>query len=193
MWITFQNLYLCDFKQLSDEKEELPARCELLSKFVSLWLPTTIERREKVAERLWITFKICIFVISNNSSVMLRALASVVNYFQNLYLCDFQQWAAVEWMCQFRCELLSKFVSLWFETTERTLHIPFFVLWITFKICIFVTSNNYYAIYKEFYEVVNYFSKFVSLWLPTTIYLETIFFVMLWITFKICIFVTPNN
>ena len=189
----FQNLYLCDLKQPYFGIAVFGVSCELLSKFVSLWFPTTQCNPYPHYRVLWITFKICIFVISNNSSVMLRALASVVNYFQNLYLCDFQQWAAVEWMCQFRCELLSKFVSLWFETTERTLHIPFFVLWITFKICIFVTSNNYYAIYKEFYEVVNYFSKFVSLWLPTTIYLETIFFVMLWITFKICIFVTSNN
>ena len=189
----FQNLYLCDLKQPYFGIAVFGVSCELLSKFVSLWLPTTIERREKVAERLWITFKICIFVISNNSSVMLRALASVVNYFQNLYLCDLKQQCKHLTKLSIGCELLSKFVPLWFPTTIVINTFCQLMLWITFKICIFVIFNNIWKAPICSPIVVNYFqnlylfdfqqrfkkmeysrsrcellSKFVSLWFPTT-------------------------
>ena len=41
------------------------------------------------------------------------------------------------------CELLLKFVSLWFETTVDAMCSSYELLWITFKICTFVISNNY--------------------------------------------------
>ena len=141
--------------------------CELLSKFVSLWLQTTQPKVATANGLLWITFKICTFVISNNNKQHLNWIYLVVNYFQNLYLCDFQQrftavvsvWNSCEllskfvslWFkttfqraspCAWGCELLSKFVSLWFETTANRPNTIEERLWITFKICIFVISNN---------------------------------------------------
>ena len=215
----FQNLYLCDFQQLFVLIGFLFLGCELLSKFVSLWFETILWVHQRRAWKLWITFKICIFVIANNYSFRCTGRGTAVNYFQNLYLCDFQQlliWLDIYLVC---CELLSKFVSLWLPTTtirelqsEISLWItfkicifviannfilrftPLDVLWITFKICIFVTSNNAEYTLTIFSRVVNYFqnlylcdfqqrrkpypfgygscellSKFVSLWLPTTI------------------------
>ena len=65
------------------------------------------------------------------------------------------------------CELLSKFVSLWLPTTADDLYTEVLMLWITFKICIFVIANNQYKKYTKK--------------------------IQLWITFKICIFVIANN
>ena len=141
---------------------------------------------------MWITFKICIFVIANNSLYNQDAWCWVVNYFQNLYLCDLQQQNLTAYAWEEGCELLSKFVSLWFPTTIMQLLIHGNMLWITFKICIFVISNNQYKAFKAKWAVVNYFqnlylcdlqqhplrsslrnnscellSKFVPLWLRT--------------------------
>ena len=138
----FQNLYLCDLKQLTSKGLPVCIRCELLSKFVSLWLPTAGGKFLTQEVGLWITFKICIFVISNNNINKLLRRLSVVNYFQNLYLFDFQQQRDNKSLVSRRCELLSKFVSLWFPTTNAGADFWAILLWITFKICIFVTPNN---------------------------------------------------
>ena len=192
--------------------------CELLSKFVSLWFSTTYSGKEAFVNRLWITFKIRTFVISNNTKTNVMIDLSVVNYFQNLYLCDSQQLPVRFAMCYSCCELLSKFVSLWLPTTNPLFLYPWERLWIIFKICIFVTPNNFRFRYRLLGSVVNYFqnlylydfqqhqgmnaidyvgcellSKFVPLWLPTTMHYGTKQTSLLWITFKICIFVTPNN
>ena len=214
----FQNLYLCDSQQLPLENWQTRLCCELLSKFVSLWLQTTPRSYDYRFIPLWITFKICIFVIStthclcsiyhsllwitfkictfviwNNLTSFANFFSLVVDYLQNLYLCDFQQPTGVRWNSVSGCELLSKFVSLWLPTTVLRIIAFEYELWITFKICIFVTSNNSRSIFFSLVAVVNYFqnlylcdfqqqrankgtpltrcellSKFVSLWLPTT-------------------------
>ena len=116
-----------------------------------------------------------------------------MNYFQNLYLCDFQQQVAKEFFQDISCELLSKFVSFWFPTTGFPQIMDLHVLWITFKIFISMISNNLYEQILCWIWVVNYFSKFVSLWLPTTSYKSLKEELELWITFKICTFVISNN
>ena len=214
----FQNLYLCDFQQPYSQADNGQNSCELLSKFVSLWFPTTPEMPFLRSSQLWITFKICIFVTSNNCAMHKAVIRWVVNYFQNLYLCDFKQHRVVSEHIRIRCELLSKFVSLWLQTTGRDIVANAGLLWITFKICIFVIFNNNSLGVRLFSIVVNYFqnlylcdlkqhhlwkgslwqrcellSKFVSLWLPTTHFKGEFSNYELWITFKICIFVTPNN
>ena len=140
----FQNLYLCDFQQLSIDRPKEICSCELLSKFVSLWFPTTsnilvigrvvlwitfkictfvisnnIPLTQVQTSALWITFKICIFVTPNNLQQVRIYALQVVNYFQNLYLCDFQQHGRFTLMTALGCELLSKFVSLWLPTTTQ--------------------------------------------------------------------------
>ena len=141
--------------------------CELLSKFVSLWLQTTLTGNGSMLVPLWITFKICIFVIFNNWQYRIGNNATVVNYFQNLYLCDFQQLSYCNNLSQECCELLSKFVSLWLSTTAQKS--------------------------VQFLSSCELLSKFVSLWLQTTPAPLLIVEMRLWITFKICIFVIANN
>ena len=113
----FQNLYLCDFQQPQVHESIAWVGCELLSKFVPLWFPTTDVTTTGNQNTLWITFKICTFVISNNTLLLLFWQWHVVNYFQNLYLCDFQQLSPCSPAIFTSCELLSKFVPLWFPTT----------------------------------------------------------------------------
>ena len=137
-----QNLYLCDFQQPSNDFTNELRSCELLSKFVPLWFPTTKGYKDLNESLLWITFKICTLVISNNPQHHWWCSGGVVNYFQNLYLCDFQQRRVASWGIPPSCELLSKFVSLWLPTTEAREGSTGRQLWITFKICTFVISNN---------------------------------------------------
>ena len=113
----FQNLYLCDFQQQPLQLRQAQWCCELLSKFVSLWFPTTANALNITDDVLWITFKICIFVIENNLTSFANFFSLVVNYFQNLYLCDSQQQTLLILPIVFCCELLSKFVPLWLPTT----------------------------------------------------------------------------
>ena len=152
-------MYLCDFQQLFTKEFKSVLSCELLSKFVSLWLPTTLIYANMQIIQLWITFKICIFVISNNTTLAGLLFLHVVNYFQNLYLCDLKQPKQINAGSGWRCELLSKFVSLWLRTTVRFISYLSYRLWITFKICIFVIENNLrYGCY-QFGYVVNYFQN----------------------------------
>ena len=155
----FQNLYLCDFQQPPLSSIDEYESCELLSKFVSLWFPTTTQSKWRRALSLWITFKICIFVTPNNDKWVFQLFYVVVNYFQNLYLCDLQQQWTISLMCCTCCELLSKFVSLWLQTTTKHYSSRLRSLWITFKICIFVTSNNTERQKALIALVVNYFQN----------------------------------
>ena len=154
-----QNLYLCDFQQPSNDFTNELRSCELLSKFVPLWFPTTKGYKDLNESLLWITFKICTFVISNNPQHHWWCSGGVVNYFQNLYLCDFQQRRVASWGIPPSCELLSKFVSLWLPTTKMGSYANTLALWITFKICIFVTPNNSYFGGAIELIVVNYFQN----------------------------------
>ena len=133
---------------------------------------------------MWITFKICTFLIFNNFLFCSSYFLYVVNYFQNLYLCDFKQHYSFFssynigcellskfYLCDFKqqmydsikdsrgCELLSKFVSLWLQTTYIWILLLRWWLWITFKICIFVTPNNQKE--RDFFLtfVMNYFQN----------------------------------
>ena len=158
----FQNLYLCDCKQLKAIAFVSSISCELLSKFVPLWLQTTYSLCNFLNDMLWITFKICIFVTSNNKMLYFLYCTLVVNYFQNSYLCDSQQRQSPNSRRAKSCELLSKFVSLWLPTTGEYEHKLTIALWITFKICIFVTPNNKKNIIRIFAVCCELRSKFVS-------------------------------
>ena len=159
-WLTvvnyFQNLYLCDFEQQQTKVLRIVASCELLSKFVPLWFSIKIDTEVSQNYALWVIFKICIFVIANNERHVLLRSILVVNYFQNLYLCDFQQ----RYLCykgrKWCCELLSKFVPLWLQTTNENGRIVKAKLWITFKICIFVIWNNLTSFANFFSLVMDY-------------------------------------
>ena len=180
----FQNLYLCDWEQrikkiifatkklwitfkicifvTPNNRIQSPImtwRVVNYFQFVSLWFETTSSLKGKPMPTLWITFKICIFVIWNNLGTDRDPRIIVVNYFQNLYLCDFKQRILSEPNRIFCCELLSKFVSLWLQTTSLHTEKILLVLWITFKICIFVTSNNVNACIALRPRVVNYFQN----------------------------------
>ena len=113
----FQNLYLCDSQQQEKYNSYLCSVLWITFKICIFWLPTTKKIITMLKKMLWITFKICIFVTSNNKGDIHLGKESVVNYFQNLYLCDLKQLGR-ESLGLFRgCELLSKFVSLWSPTT----------------------------------------------------------------------------
>ena len=138
-------MYLCDFQQRRQDRLLHGFGCELLSKFVSLWSPTTLCALKSSTASLWITFKICIFVIfnnfiflllktwmlwitfkicifvtSNNRAVRRVCYKWVVNYFQNLYLCDWEQPIVSIAGVMYCCELLSKFVSLVIPNNRTT-------------------------------------------------------------------------
>ena len=116
------------------------------------------------------------------------------------------------------CELHSNLVSLHSETTHKFLLINVQVLWITFKSCIFAFWNNIGVVPILLGLVVNYIqilylcilkqrcgrwfwryngcelhSNLVSLHSETTRTIPTIAPLLLWITFKSCIFAFWNN
>ena len=142
---------------------------------------------------MWITFKSCIFAFWNNIAVILRMRIAVVNYIQILYLCILKQ--------------LNSVIPT--EPLE---------LWITFKSCIFAFWNNLICFYCQAIHVVNYIqilylcilkqrnlftkvlrpccelhSNLVSLHSETTTTIGNNRIIMLWITFKSCIFAFWNN
>ena len=67
---------------------------------------------------MWIADKICIFVFSNNSDVTKVRTIFVVNCWQNLYLCILKQRRDFLLQNSLCCELLTKFVSLYSQTTD---------------------------------------------------------------------------
>ena len=116
--------------------------CELHSNLVSLHSETTTNRISRSKNRLWITFKSCIFAFWNNMVVRWFDSTYVVNYIQILYLCILKQPAGHGLNLQYGCELHSNLVSLHSETTENENCRNWRKLWITFKSCIFAFWNN---------------------------------------------------
>ena len=155
----FQNLYLCHRKQFSDAIRQIHYSCELLSKFISLSSETIIQNKVVPLYRLWIAFKIYIFVIGNNILKKINGDRSVVNCFQNLYLCHRKQLIDNEEWIELRCELLSKFISLSSETIMSKKKRPLCMLWIAFKIYIFVIGNNKFFLTFYLSRVVNCFQN----------------------------------
>ena len=167
---------------------------------------------------LWITFKSCIFAFWNNYGWQ-RCLASVVvNYIQILYLCILKQLFRRALRHLRSCELHSNLVSLHSETTFKWSPCNVRGLWITFKSCIFAFWNNRNDWVPYLHLVVNYIqilylcilkqpdnaeveevkscelhSNLVSLHSETTRTIPTIAPLLLWITFKSCIFAFWNN
>ena len=142
----------------------------------------------------------------------------VVNYIQILYLCILKQLALSITRTSGSCELHSNLVSLHSETTRSCNEAKLAVLWITFKSCIFAFWNNVFLVCPRSPGVVNYIqilylcilkqlvlfsslivwscelhSNLVSLHSETTYCLSGLLPIMLWITFKSCIFAFWNN
>ena len=192
--------------------------CELHSNLVSLHSETTRRKLIPFHCLLWITFKSCIFAFWNNRILPLSSLMTVVNYIQILYLCILKQLGG--WGFRYRpcCELHSNLVSLHSETTHNSPFVSCWVLWITFKSCIFAFWNNFRCFLLKLVKVVNYIqilylcilkqhrvkrwlcsdscelhSNLVSLHSETTGNHYEGSHHGLWITFKSCIFAFWNN
>ena len=155
--------------------------CELHSNLVSLHSETTQAHYCTVVFVLWITFKSCIFAFWNNSPLKEVPPTIVVNYIQILYLCILKQQDNLAHCgkdcCELHsnlvslhsettlakmlpnplgCELHSNLVSLHSETTRTSLKTAKWLLWITFKSCIFAFWNNWAWHHNEKSLVVNY-------------------------------------
>ena len=142
----------------------------------------------------------------------------VVNYIQILYLCILKQLDMFLLLDRTCCELHSNLVSLHSETTKHYQRLRGWMLWITFKSCIFAFWNN--GIFRNInsLRVVNYIqilylcilkqlslllvlantgcelhSNLVSLHSETTAGELITLSRSLWITFKSCIFAFWNN
>ena len=141
-----------------------------------------------------------------------------MNYIQILYLCILKQPWQSSTECYESCELHSNLVSLHSETTNSSRLRSELKLWITFKSCIFAFWNNrvgkgslsklvvnyiqilYLCILKQQYWAVNnsercceLHSNLVSLHSETTAGIIKATAIVLWITFKSCIFAFWNN
>ena len=167
---------------------------------------------------MWITFKSCIFAFWNNVHSRKSIIALVVNYIQILYLCILKQQERKTALEKASCELHSNLVSLHSETTNFRLSRMPKSLWITFKSCIFAFWNNTRNTISPTAVVVNYIqilylcilkqlgfssilqgvccelhSNLVSLHSETTFISTMAPGLLLWITFKSCIFAFWNN
>ena len=137
-WITqpaqvvnyIQILYLCILKQPNIAPFPTLEGCELHSNLVSLHSETTISGSIKRADKLWITFKSCIFAFWNNGISILRLSIDVVNYIQILYLC-----------------ILKQLLDLWFQVKQVVNYIQILYL------CILKQLALRWEIYTR---VVNY-------------------------------------
>ena len=138
-----QILYLCILKQRQVYVYILLASCELHSNLVSLHSETTRWGLVGNSGKLWITFKSCIFAFWNNRAISFFVSSVVVNYIQILYLCILKQLADMQSAYDASCELHSNLVSLHSETTSHPSKFPSYLLWITFKSCIFAFWNNH--------------------------------------------------
>ena len=176
-----QILYLCILKQPTHRDYVANWSCELHSNLVSLHSETTLpleenqyqklwitfkscifafwnnyQKKNQLGMLLWITFKSCIFAFWNNSQSRLSDATIVVNYIQILYLCILKQRRLVRCRSWRGCELHSNLVSLHSETTCLFGYYLFCMLWITFKSCIFAFWNNPTLTATAKQNVVNY-------------------------------------
>ena len=151
-----QILYLCILKQRIHTNWAKPNSCELHSNLVSLHSETTFSASDCILLKLWITFKSCIFAFWNNHRLVLPDNQLVVNYIQILYLCILKQQINTIVADYCSCELHSNLVSLHSETTGRSSKYPSYLLWITFKSCIFAFWNNVPNYISRPTAVVNY-------------------------------------
>ena len=77
-----------------------------------------------------------------------------------------------------------KLLSSWWRTTSRSFSTSSSVLWIAFKIIIFVMKDNEYWLILSDSSVVNCFQKLLSSWWRTTKKIIKLECPTLWIAFK---------
>ena len=189
LWIAFKICVYLHQKQPCSIILQVQTRCELLSKFVYIYIrnntvalvlilavvvncfqnlcifasETTRAPIRPEGLELWIAFKICVYLHQKQHTKKILIRATVVNCFQNL--CIFASettnpFLALHSSC---CELLSKFVY----------------------ICI---RNNIFLIIVIVWPVVNCFQNLCIFASETTVLKYLLSLQWLWIAFKICVY-----
>ena len=178
-------------------------------------LNTMPEARRCEAERLWIAFRFCIFVLwtqylddelrqklccellsdfvysffEHNRHSRTSVTSSVVNCFQILYIRSLNTILDPSRNYTKRCELLSDFVYSFFEHNLHLLGRNAAELWIAFRFCIFVLWTQCWRRRTTWRPVVNCFQILYIRSLNTIWPSTSTTSRGLWIAFRFCIFV----
>ena len=141
LWIAFRFFIFVLRTQRINKQDVTIWCCELLSDFLSLFFEhnklrffhpadlvvncfqifylcssnTTLKEEEIYASMLWIAFRFFIFVLRTQRSTNVVLYDSVVNCFQIFYLCSSNTTCLLTLQRLWCCELLSDFLSLFFE------------------------------------------------------------------------------
>ena len=138
----FQIMFLFLVRQPLDEPLHNLRGCELISNYVLIFGSTTIPCIGKFFCLLWIDFKLCSYFWFDNTSSNYTQQASVVNWFQIMFLFLVRQLITLPPLACFRCELISNYVLIFGSTTSFTSRIISLLLWIDFKLCSYFWFDN---------------------------------------------------
>ena len=87
----FQIVSLCEESQEKGTKENHYKSCELISNCIFMWGITSIIKHLSYLERLWIDFKLYLYVRNHKGWKETSSTRQVVNWFQIVSLCEESQ------------------------------------------------------------------------------------------------------
>ena len=169
LWIAFKICVYLHQKQQCSIILQVQTRCELLSKFVYIY-------------------------IRNNTVALVLILAVVVNCFQNLCIFASETTYKKNFNTCNSCELLSKFVYICIRNNKSILSFTLIVLWIAFKICVYLHQKQHIFNNCNCLTCCELLSKFVYICIRNNrIKILTIFAVVVNCFQNLCIFASETT
>ena len=122
-----------------------------------------------------------------------KSAASVVNWFQIMFLFLVRQRFCSVFLVVLCCELISNYVLIFGSTTCWWFTYSWSMLWIDFKLCSYFWFDNKAWRYKKSYRVVNWFQIMFLFLVRQRHFLWICTASGLWIDFKLCSYFWFDN
>ena len=153
----FQIVFLREDSQDALQKEPWCLCCELISNCIFTWGFTSNYRFHFIIYLLWIDFKLYFYVRIHKYASEDVSPASVVNWFQIVFLREDSQEKKNLKGNGFSCELISNCIFTWGFTSFIFLHRDEELLWIDFKLYFYVRIHKWSHWACLWWLVVNWF------------------------------------
>ena len=138
----FQIVFLREDSQVIWRNQWHPTSCELISNCIFTWGFTSEVLLYIAHHPLWIDFKLYFYVRIHKTEAYIKNAASVVNWFQIVFLREDSQDVSDTFTHCFCCELISNCIFTWGFTSKGFVAIMVFPLWIDFKLYFYVRIHK---------------------------------------------------
>ena len=153
----FQIVFLREDSQVIWRNQWHPTSCELISNCIFTWGFTSEVLLYIAHHPLWIDFKLYFYVRIHKTEAYIKNAASVVNWFQIVFLREDSQAGRTDIYIDTSCELISNCIFTWGFTSSYDFFNSILTLWIDFKLYFYVRIHKRRHFQYIRSSVVNWF------------------------------------